>query len=293
MAADVKFTQFNLMRRSEEEALWELQKLLNGESYSQEKIINYRGSQLERFLDEFKEVVLSNLEHPVPLKQYVEEVYYNGIGYLLTQFRMLREKRLLQLNYDYSFAARDSAFTIIDSGYISGLSLAATEILSIAKKYGIVRLKYDSDLRREDYNISGEYMPLFQDRGASDANLNKGVEKDRNDGPEPVSFEDYIITEGEEEKQKLMSFLLQNYSNSSPKVFFLLLCALADLGLIRRDFFTNQTSMHAALSSTFGDVGTRQAYNKWVGKLQNGTRQGEEERIAGYKRKITAALKAK
>lgn len=296
MAASISHQHYNVLMRYYTEAFSELYNQLSQQPYKADKTDFYKYDFLERFLDEFKDVVVSNLKHKASLKAYIEEVYYNGIGYLLVRFKMLQSKRLLQLQDDWGEAAKDDVFTKIYNGYTYSLSMAASEILNTAKKFGIIELRIARDLKREDYNISGKYVPLLKSEGVtrigSGENLSNNADKNNIDDNKDVSFKDFLLLENEEEKEKLLNFLIAWFTNSRPKNIFLLLCALSDLEFIKKTFITNQTALHTALVNTFGAIGSRQAYTSWFSKLQEGTRLGEEEKIKAYKRKIAANLGA-
>jgi hypothetical protein len=105
------------------------------------------------------------------------------------------------------------------------------------------------------------------------------------------AFEDYLILGDAPKKEKLVVFLYNRYTNSNPKSIFLMLIALQDLGIVSKDISLKQTSLYKALSKTFGNIGTRQAYNKWFSSMAKGTKSDEEEEIKSVKRVIETILR--
>lgn len=78
-------------------------------------------------------------------------------------------------------------------------------------------------------------------------------------------FADYLK---EEYRTRLLPFLKSHYMNPKPKALASLLFALNDLELLTINLTENQTELHQALGF-FGSVGTRQALNTNITKLNS------------------------
>lgn len=104
----------------------------------------------------------------------------------------------------------------------------------------------------------------------------KGFVKLNND------FSDYIR---EEYRDEVLPYLISRYKGQKPKQFVYMLCALADLGIIEKSALANQTELHKGLTTTFGNVGTRQSLQINLSKLSSANRS-EEQQISMHKERI-------
>jgi hypothetical protein len=158
MGVSIRYKRFNQFVQEYEEALQEIINLMLGNDSDTEKInASYFQDTFLKFSREFKQVVASNLEHPILLENYINEVYYK-LGYLLVRFKQVQTKRLLHLNEVWLRAADDSLFLTITNGYIGSLDNILSLVYTESTKHGINDLKYISNLYLTDYNISGEYI---------------------------------------------------------------------------------------------------------------------------------------
>jgi hypothetical protein len=164
MGTLIKYRRFDQFIQEYEEALQEIMNLMLGDDSATEKIdAAYFNDTFSQFNREFKQVVASNLEHPLLLENYIKEIYYK-LGYLLVRFRKVQAKRFLQLNDDWLKAADDNLFLTITNGYVGSIDNILSLIQAEANKHSINDLKYISNLSIADYNISGEYIYLEKNK---------------------------------------------------------------------------------------------------------------------------------
>lgn len=96
----------------------------------------------------------------------------------------------------------------------------------------------------------------------------------------PVAFASYIK---EDCRTRLLPFLTSQYTNPKPKALASLLFALTDLGLMTISLTENQTELHQSLA-VFGSIGTRQALNTNITKLNSASER--ENRAIEKQRKL-------
>ncbi|MBD1396747.1 hypothetical protein H9Q13_06175 [Pontibacter sp. JH31] len=158
MAASITYRNYNVFIQEYEEALIEISSQLNGFVSDSRKIYAYRSNSYERFLEEFEEVIINNLEHGASIKSYMAKVYYEGVCRLLLRFQMLEARMLASLNEDWDKALKNETFIVIRTAYIDNLSFLAGHIFSLNQKHAIAPLKLFTQVELKDFNISGEYI---------------------------------------------------------------------------------------------------------------------------------------
>ncbi|MGI4872099.1 MAG: hypothetical protein ACRYFX_13085 [Janthinobacterium lividum] len=101
-----------------------------------------------------------------------------------------------------------------------------------------------------------------------------------------IEFADYLK---DEYRTMLLPFLKSKYTNSKSKILASLLFALTDLELMTASLSENQTELHQSLVSFFGSIGTRQALNINITKL-NSASQREHQTIEKIRKLIQQHL---
>ena len=120
----------------------------------------YKTDYVTPFKDEFHNV-LSNSKIK-RLKKYIDKVYYEDIVMLYIKFSNLRKDYIKKSNLSFGQLANaedNDLFNRID-GHGYGLGDLARMIYSEAKREGF-NLKDYQQITLTDYNIRGQYMPLF------------------------------------------------------------------------------------------------------------------------------------
>ena len=104
--------------------------------------------------------------------------------------------------------------------------------------------------------------------------------------PIQPGFDTYIV---EEHRVKLMSYLIGQYSNTTPEQCGFMLYALVKLTHIAPSALnSNQSKLHRTMSKTFGSIGTRQALNTAILRLDTKGSSDEDKRnIAEHTQRIS------
>lgn len=96
----------------------------------------------------------------------------------------------------------------------------------------------------------------------------------------------------EQHRAKLMPYLVSTYTNQKPEQYGFLLYALIDSNNASKSILTSPTAVHVALQISFGKVGTRQALNTAINRLDPVQSNDEDKRqITIHKNRITEFLK--
>ena len=103
-------------------------------------------------------------------------------------------------------------------------------------------------------------------------------------------FDSYIVAE---HRATLMPYLTENYANTSPERYGYMLYALVSLKYVPNSTLNNnQSALHRALTNTFGEIGTRQALNTAIRRLDPKESNDEDKRqIEEHKQRIVYHLK--
>ncbi|MEJ8756251.1 hypothetical protein WG947_04535 [Pontibacter sp. H259] len=114
------------------------------------------------------------------------------------------------------------------------------------------------------------------------------------------SFEHYLTFEAYQpalpahdiakKRKALLEFLMQQYSYLKPKAAYLLLEALAELGIIRKNYNSNTAALYRALVTTLHLQGTRQALSSILNQRQTAT-PADKPLIAACKQRIDDFLR--
>ncbi|WP_157618685.1 hypothetical protein [Spirosoma spitsbergense] len=102
-------------------------------------------------------------------------------------------------------------------------------------------------------------------------------------------FDTYIV---EEHRARLMPFLINHYSNTTPEQCGFMLYALVKLTYLPPSALnSNQTALHRAMEKTLGSIGTRQALNTAISRLDTRNSSDEDRRnIADHAQRISQFL---
>ncbi|QQL50007.1 hypothetical protein [Mucilaginibacter ginkgonis] len=134
---------------------------LRGYDYDLKKQnIIYQDTLDEKCSKDFEYILLNNMANKDGLKFFVEDVYYNKIGRLYLLFKQLQSYRLNQLNDDHGVAVKDESFLMISNGYLPAIVTILNQIQQLSAKMSVVTLRSLGDLKMDDYNILGNYIPL-------------------------------------------------------------------------------------------------------------------------------------
>lgn len=120
---------------------------------------------------------------------------------------------------------------------------------------------------------------------------NSNVLKKSGSAPKPIiGFDTYIL---EEHRGKLMPYLVENYTNASPEQCGFMLYALVNCGYVKKSGInSNQSALHRSLINTFGKVGTRQALNTAILRLDpQGSSDEDKRNIKNHEDRIGTFLK--
>ncbi|RIV25095.1 hypothetical protein DYU11_07185 [Fibrisoma montanum] len=108
-----------------------------------------------------------------------------------------------------------------------------------------------------------------------------------------ISFAEYLDAENRENivksREEIMQFLIETYTGKSPKDFAYMLYALDGLELIKPILGHNQTALHKALVTSFGNVGGRSTLHTNIQLLQR-AEINEELQIKRHKLTINNFL---
>lgn len=104
-------------------------------------------------------------------------------------------------------------------------------------------------------------------------------------------FDNYIV---EQHRNKLMPYLISNYAGNTPGGYGFMLYALVEAGCIVSSTLNgNQSALHRALINTFGEIGSRQALNIALNRLDPKEIHDEDKRqITVHKQRIVDFLKS-
>ena len=104
-----------------------------------------------------------------------------------------------------------------------------------------------------------------------------------------IDFKSFLTVKG----KKALPYLRANYKKARPQVIAFMLFALNGLGFLKPIALTkNQVELHLALKVEFGDIGTRQALNVNIYKLQRPD-QYQTAQIETHRMEILKALSKK
>ena len=112
------------------------------------------------------------------------------------------------------------------------------------------------------------------------------------DEQQQPGFDSYI---NEQKRDKLMPYLVQHYTNKKPKEIVPMLYALETLGaLMCKVSECDQTNLHNALTTTFGNVGVRTSLNSALPLYhRDGINGTKRQKLEQHKQQIENFLKAK
>ncbi len=105
-------------------------------------------------------------------------------------------------------------------------------------------------------------------------------------------FDTYVI---EEHRTTLMPYLIENYTNASPEKYGYMLYALVSLRCVPNSTLnSNQSALHRALNNTFGNIGTRQALNTAIRRLDKQEINDEDKRnVSSHTERIRKIISPK
>ncbi len=142
-----------------------------GNSYSESEVL-YNENNCKKFVADFESIVINSLPDRIALKAYIEDIYYNRIVWFYISFQGLG--KFYNESSNNLFSSEDLIANSISANW-QMLKGIADIIYSRAKRHGF-DIKHYLQITLEEYNISGEYIPLFK--------YNKDLQNNQNENKE-------------------------------------------------------------------------------------------------------------